>query len=194
MGKKDKKKNKISGSEKTALKTEKKLNAKQKKELAARGEVSYMLDELNFYFFNDLNIKQDDIEKVIAEIEKEEARRQKVVEHQMPTPSRRVNFSFTAHPLKEELIMYGGEFHDGQRTNVYGDLFLYSISKNEWTLIKAPRAPPPRCGHQAVAVSSNKGELWIFGGEFTSPSESQFYHYKDLWVYHLGDKKWERIK
>ena len=40
MGKKDKKKNKISGSEKTALKTEKKLNAKQKKELAAIGEVS----------------------------------------------------------------------------------------------------------------------------------------------------------
>lgn len=44
MGKKDKKKNKISGSEKTALKTEKKLNAKQKKELAARGEVSWMLN------------------------------------------------------------------------------------------------------------------------------------------------------
>lgn len=39
MGKKDKNKKKISGNEKTALKTEKKLNAKQKKELAARGEV-----------------------------------------------------------------------------------------------------------------------------------------------------------
>lgn len=41
MGKKDKNKNKnkISGSVKTALKTEKKLNAKQKKELTALGEV-----------------------------------------------------------------------------------------------------------------------------------------------------------
>lgn len=38
MGKKDKKK-KISGSEKTLKKTEKKLNAKMKKELAALGEV-----------------------------------------------------------------------------------------------------------------------------------------------------------
>lgn len=38
MGKKDKKK-KGSGIEKTAKKTEKKLNAKQKKELAALGEV-----------------------------------------------------------------------------------------------------------------------------------------------------------
>lgn len=40
MGKKDKKnKNKISGAEKTTLKTEKKLDAKQKKKLAALGEV-----------------------------------------------------------------------------------------------------------------------------------------------------------
>lgn len=44
MGKKDKKKskNKISGQVKTALKTEKKLNAKQKKELAALGEVRFV--------------------------------------------------------------------------------------------------------------------------------------------------------
>jgi len=42
MGKKDKKnKNKISGSVKTALKTEKKLNARQKKELTALGEVRF---------------------------------------------------------------------------------------------------------------------------------------------------------
>lgn len=43
MGKKDKNKNKnkISGSVKTALKTEKKLNAKQKKELTTLGEVRF---------------------------------------------------------------------------------------------------------------------------------------------------------
>lgn len=39
MGKKDKNKKKISGDAKTALKTEKKLNAKQKKKLATLGEV-----------------------------------------------------------------------------------------------------------------------------------------------------------
>lgn len=41
MGKKNKNKQKISGSVKTAMKTEKKLSAKQKKELAAIGEVSH---------------------------------------------------------------------------------------------------------------------------------------------------------
>ncbi|XP_043285970.1 kelch domain-containing protein 4-like [Venturia canescens] len=173
MGKKDKNKKKVSGSVKTAMKTEKKLNAKQKKELAAVGE--------------------DDIEKVIAEIEREERRRERVVEAVVEPPSRRVNFSFCPHPFKDELIMFGGEFHDGRKTTVYGDLFFYNTSKNEWTVVKAPGAPPPRCGHQAVVTSTGKGEMWIFGGEFSSPSESQFYHYKDLWLYRIGEKKWEKV-
>lgn len=59
--------------------------------------------------------------------------------------------------------------------------------------MKAPGAPPPRCGHQMVATSANGGQLWVFGGEFTSQSQSQFYHYQDLWVYYLADKKWEKI-
>ncbi|GAB1862226.1 Kelch domain-containing protein 4 isoform X1 [Camponotus japonicus] len=175
MGKKDKKnKNKISGSVKTALKTEKKLNARQKKELTAVGE--------------------EDIEKVIAEIEREEAHRQRIKETVVNAPSRRVNFTLTAHPFKNELIMFGGEFYDGRQTIVYGDMFFYNINKREWTLIKAPGAPPPRCGHQTVATTANgSGELWVFGGEFTSPSESQFYHYHDLWVFRFAEKKWEKI-
>jgi len=35
--------------------------------------------------------------------------------------------------------------------------------------------------------------MGIFGGEFTSPTESQFYHYKDLWCYHFTSKRWEKI-
>ncbi|CAD6232948.1 GSCOCG00007064001-RA-CDS [Cotesia congregata] len=173
MGKKNKSKQKISGSEKTAMKTEKKMNLKMKKELAAIGE--------------------DDIEKVVAQIEREEAARQKVVEAVVDQPSRRVNFTLTAHPFKDELVMLGGEFHDGRSTTVYGDMFFYSLNKKTWTVVKAPGAPPPRCGHQAVAIPSNKGELWVFGGEFSSPSESQFYHYKDLWVFNFGEKKWKKV-
>lgn len=130
---------------------------------------------------------------MIAEIEKEEAQRQRVIEKTVAPPSRRVNFTLTPHPFKDELIMLGGEYHDGRTTVVYGDMFSYNLSKNEWTIIKAPNAPPPRCGHQVVATATNKGELWAFGGEFSSPSESQFYHYKDLWVYRLGEKRWEKI-
>ncbi|KAH0821610.1 hypothetical protein GEV33_001181 [Tenebrio molitor] len=45
-----------------------------------------------------------------------------------------------------------------------------------------------------VATSSNKGQLWLFGGEFASPSQAQFYHYRDLWVYHMATKQWEKIQ
>lgn len=61
-----------------------------------------------------LFICQDDIEAVIAQIEKEEAKRQCVIEKTVAPPSRRVNFTLTAHPFKDELIMLGGEFHDGR--------------------------------------------------------------------------------
>ena len=47
---------------------------------------------------------------------------------------------------------------------------------------------------QAVALGQAGGQLWIFGGEFASPSQSQFYHYKDLWVFHLKEKKWDKIR
>lgn len=51
---------------------------------------------------------------MIAQIEKEEAKRQHVIEKTVAPPSRRVNFTLTAHPFKDELIMLGGEFHDGR--------------------------------------------------------------------------------
>jgi len=173
MGKKDKSKKKGKGAEKTAAKTEKKLSQKQKKELAAIGE--------------------DDIEKIVAQIELEEKKRQEVVEIIVPPPSKRANFTLTAHPDKEELILLGGEYFNGQKTFVYNDLYFYNIPRNEWVRVKAPGGPPPRCSHQAVSLSSGKGQLWVFGGEYASPTQSQFYHYRDLWVFHMSTKKWEKI-
>nr|CAD7193542.1 unnamed protein product [Timema douglasi] len=140
-----------------------------------------------------ISLFQDDIEKIVLEIEKEEKKRNTVVECIVPPPSRRANFSLTPHKDKEELILFGGEYFNGQKEYVYNDLFFYNIPRNQWLLLKAPAGPPPRCGHQAVALSANKGQLWVFGGEYSSPSQSQFYHYRDLWVYHFADKKWEKI-
>lgn len=76
---------------------------------------------------------------------------------------------------------------------MYNNLYFYKIATNEWTEVIAPGAPPPRTSHQAVATPANKGELWIFGGEFTTKSESQFHHFKDLWVFELESKKWTKV-
>ncbi|XP_030756592.1 kelch domain-containing protein 4 [Sitophilus oryzae] len=174
MGKKGKDRKKGKGAEKTHAKTEKKLSNRLKKELK--------------------NLGEDDIENIVAQIEKEEKQRLQVTEIQLEQPpSRRLNFSFLSHPVKDQLILYGGEYFNGQKTFIYGDLFFFNIQNNTWMLVKAPAGPPPRCGHQMVATSANKGELWLFGGEYASPTQSQFYHYRDLWVYHIANKQWEKI-
>ncbi|XP_041974605.1 kelch domain-containing protein 4 [Aricia agestis] len=173
MGKK-KNKNKVSGAVKTAAKTEKKLANKLKKELA--------------------NLGEEDIAKIISQIEKEEAKRAAASEKVLTThPTARAYASLTPHPINNELILFGGEYHNGQRTEVYNELLFYNPVNNSWRLLKAPGAPPPRSAHQAIATSANKGELWVFGGEFTSPTETQFHHYKDLWCFSLAEKKWEKV-
>ncbi|CAK9330277.1 unnamed protein product [Citrullus colocynthis] len=171
MGKKTKKPGK--GKEKTEKKTAK---AEEKR---ARRESKKLSPE-------------DDIDAILLSIQKEEAKKKEVhVEENVPAPSPRSNCSLTINPLKEtELILYGGEFYNGTKTYVYGDLYRYDVEKLEWKLISSPNSPPPRSAHQAVAW---KNYLYIFGGEFTSPNQERFHHYKDFWVLDLKTNQWEQI-
>ncbi|XP_014771744.1 kelch domain-containing protein 4 [Octopus bimaculoides] len=174
MGKKNKKDSKGKGKEKTTMKTEKKAEKRLKKELAAKGE--------------------EDIEKLIAEFQEKDREKNKVIEEKCDPPSQRCNATFTAHPDKEELVLFGGEYYNGKQMFMYNDLFFYNTKKNEWLKVTAPNSPPPRSSHQAVMLKQGGGQLWIFGGEFSNHSQSQFYHFKDLWVFYLKDKKWEKVK
>uniref|UniRef100_A0A1J3DA10 Kelch domain-containing protein 4 n=1 Tax=Noccaea caerulescens TaxID=107243 RepID=A0A1J3DA10_NOCCA len=171
MGKKTKKAGK--GKEKTERKTAK---ADEKK---ARREGKKLSPE-------------DDIDAILLSIQKEEAKKKEVhVEENLPAPSPRSNCSLTINPLKEtELILYGGEFYNGQKTYVYGDLYRYDVDKQEWKLISSPNSPPPRSSHQAVAW---KNYLYIFGGEFTSPNQERFHHYKDFWMLDVKTNQWEQL-
>ncbi|CAN7992333.1 unnamed protein product [Ixodes hexagonus] len=171
MGKKDKKKGK--GAEKTIAKTEKKAAQKLKKTLAAKGE--------------------DDIQKLISQFVEQGRRRLPVSEELVEPPSFRSGATLCAHPEKEQLLLFGGEYYNGLKTFMYNELYLYNIKKNNWLLVKCPNPPPPRCAHQAMAVPQGGGQMWLFGGEFASPTRSQFYHYKDLWVYHLASRSWEQV-
>ena len=58
----------------------------------------------------------------------------------------------------------------------------------------SPGGPASRCSHQAVMTSSGGGQMWVFGGEYASPSETQFHHYKDLWCYHFASRRWEKVR
>ncbi|KAK2841873.1 hypothetical protein Q5P01_012073 [Channa striata] len=169
MGKKGKKEKKVKGAEKTAAKMEKKVSKRSKRE-------------------------EEDLESLIAEFQNLDAKKTQVVETSCPPPSSRLNASLSAHPEKDELILFGGEYFNGKKTYLYNDLFFYNIKKNSWVKSDIPNPPPPRCSHQAVVIPQGGGQLWVFGGEFASPNGEQFYHYKDLWVLHLATHTWENIK
>ncbi|XP_031513896.1 kelch domain-containing protein 4 isoform X1 [Papio anubis] len=169
MGKKGKKEKKGRGAEKTAAKMEKKVSKRSRKE-------------------------EEDLEALIAHFQTLDAKRTQIVETPCPPPSPRLNASLSVHPEKDELILFGGEYFNGQKTFLYNELYVYNIRKDAWTKVDIPSPPPRRCAHQAVVVPQGGGQLWVFGGEFASPNGEQFYHYKDLWVLHLATKTWEQVK
>lgn len=171
MGKKTKKPGK--GKEKTEKKTAK---AEEKRSRRESKKIS----------------EEDDIDAILLSIQKEEAKKKEVhVEENVPAPSPRSNCSLNINPTKEtELILYGGEFYNGNKTFVYGDLYRYDVEKREWKLMSSPNSPPPRSAHQAVAWKNN---LYIYGGEFTSPNQERFHHYKDFWMLDLKTNQWEQL-
>ncbi|CAM6032072.1 unnamed protein product, partial [Sphagnum compactum] len=170
MGKKDKNKKKGKGAEKTLVKTDKKLLAKNKKLLAKLGE--------------------EDIENIVAKHEEEQSVTKTVEVSPVAPPSARCNFGVTT--FKDDICLFGGEFFNGQRTETYSDFYFHNTVKNEWKLVKA-KGPTPRSGAAMVSVETDGGQLWLFGGEYASPSQLQFIHFKDLWVYRLNTKIWEKI-
>ncbi|KQJ83223.1 hypothetical protein BRADI_5g13770v3 [Brachypodium distachyon] len=171
MGKKQKKPGK--GKEKTERKTAKGEEKRARRDAGKVGE-------------------EDDIDAILRNIQKEEAKKKEVhVEENVPAPSPRSNCSLTMNPLKDtELILYGGEFYNGSKTFVYGDLYRYDVEKNEWKSVSSPNSPPPRSAHQTVAWKNN---IYMFGGEFTSPNQERFHHYKDFWTLDLKTNQWEQI-
>jgi N-acetylneuraminic acid mutarotase len=146
---------------------------------------------LNFFFFADLSICSGYF-SLQRSIQKEEAKKKEVhIDENVPAPSPRSNCSLTINPLKDtELVLYGGEFYNGSKTFVYGDLYRYDVEKNEWKLVSSPNSPPPRSAHQTVAWKNN---IYMFGGEFTSPNQERFHHYKDFWSLDLKTNQWEQI-
>jgi N-acetylneuraminic acid mutarotase len=50
------------------------------------------------------------------------------------------------------------------------------------------KRPSPRCAHQAVIY---KGCMYVWGGEFSSPNQERFMHFRDLWRLDLATNEWD---
>ncbi|KAF8566667.1 hypothetical protein P879_08048 [Paragonimus westermani] len=172
MGRKNKTK-KRRGAEKTLKKTQQKLEKKLAKVEKDSGEQS--------------------IEQLIEEFQREQKKITEVIISACSPPSPRSHFTLTASPESDELVLFGGEYYDGKKTTMFSDLFIYHCKDNRWDVIKSSNTPSPRSGHQAVYIktSNTPASIWVFGGEYASPTQLRFYHYKDLWCLHLRTRKWE---
>eukprot|EP00038_Savillea_parva_P000042 m.93799 g.93799 ORF g.93799 m.93799 type:complete len:528 (+) comp10017_c0_seq1:278-1861(+) len=143
--------------------------------------------------------EEKSVEEILAELDAEaQAKEVKPEETTIPQPTPRLYGSLTPHPVKKDaLILFGGEFNDGRATRVYADLMIFYPNKCEWRRLTVANPPPPRSAHQAVATTGGDAALFIFGGEFTSPNGSQFYHYNDFWKLPLNvplpEMAWEKV-
>jgi len=101
--------------------------------------------------------KYQDIEAIIAEFTAKERMRTAVSVTPCPQPSPRASFTMTMIPGSSgaasgggEMLLFGGEYCDGEDTLVYNEVYRVSVEKSEWRRVESLNTPPPRCSHQAV--------------------------------------------
>ncbi|KAG8740857.1 hypothetical protein FRC12_015855 [Ceratobasidium sp. 428] len=100
-----------------------------------------------------------------------------------------------ACPNGNHLWCIGGEyFSEDGKAHFYNDVYRYSPDKDEWRLYTSPASPSPRSAHAVVGTPANGGQLFLFGGEFSSLNQTTFHHYRDFWVFSIESKSWERIE
>ncbi|GMH39779.1 hypothetical protein BSKO_07677 [Bryopsis sp. KO-2023] len=140
---------------------------------------------------------EEDIDAILAQIKLDEAKKTEVkIEDDCAAPSPRVHASYTPIQLEPQrvpmTVVFGGEYEDLATGKVlmYNDLYKYNTDKDRWTKISSPNSPPPRSAHQMVA---HRGFLYMFGGEFTSPKQDRFHHYRDLWRFDLTANEWDKL-
>ncbi|KAI9218553.1 hypothetical protein BC828DRAFT_350333, partial [Blastocladiella britannica] len=110
-----------------------------------------------------------------------------------PPPTRRANASLTVNPLNPaEVFLFGGEYFNGKYCEFYNDLYVFNAEKDAWTKYESTNCPGPRSSHQMVATGT--GQLFMFSGEFASKNESQFYHWKDMWMLDAKSRSWEKLE
>lgn len=158
-------------------KAEKKADAKNKKLSAKHGDEEGI-----------------DMDELLEEFARRQAAFEKVTITVVDRPSKRQGVTMVASPThgKNELFMFGGESVEGGYSKFFNDMFVYSLDNDIWRKITSPNSPMPRSGHAMCAHPS--GIILVFGGEFSSPKQSTFYHYGDTWIFDTQEKDWTKIE
>ncbi|RJE27507.1 Kelch repeats protein [Aspergillus sclerotialis] len=142
----------------------------------------------------DSDVEDADLDAILAQYAEEQAKFLKVTEVVSGPPSPRSSATVLASPSnRNELLVFGGEYFDGNLATFYNNLFVYLIDRGEWREVTSPNSPLPRSGH-AWCRGGNTGGVYLFGGEFSSPKQGTFYHYNDFWYLDPVTREWSRIE
>ncbi|KAF2466525.1 kelch repeats protein-like protein [Lindgomyces ingoldianus] len=164
-----------------AAKQEKKAGKKEKKQSTKNKDV-------------DSDTESVDLDAVLAQYAKEQEQYHAITEVNCEPPSPRTSSTLLANPVNEnELFLYGGEYFNGATAQFFNDLFVYSIKQDSWKKVTSPNSPLPRSGH-AWCRAANTKDVYLFGGEFSSPKQGTFYHYNDFWRLDPTTREWTRIE
>ncbi|CAL8578998.1 Kelch repeat-containing protein 3 [Xanthoria parietina] len=178
MGKKEKKSKTAEQKARVAAKQVKKATQKEKK-----GKTKDVADS---------DAEDVDLDAIRAEYERQQAQFLKITESSCEPPSARASATLIGSPTSRELFLFGGEYYNGALASFYNDLFVYLIDKDEWRKVTSPNSPLPRSGH--AWSRSTAGDIYLFGGEFSSPKQGTFYHYNDFWKLDPSSREWTRIE
>ncbi|KAI9042491.1 putative Kelch repeats protein [Aspergillus affinis] len=142
----------------------------------------------------DSDVDEADLDAILAQYAEEQAKFLKVTEVVSGPPSPRTSATVLASPSnRNELLIFGGEYFDGNLASFFNNLFVYLIDRGEWREVTSPNSPLPRSGH-AWCRGGNTGGIYLFGGEFSSPKQGTFYHYNDFWHLDPSTREWTRIE
>jgi N-acetylneuraminic acid mutarotase len=181
MAKDKKKGDKAAAKAAKAAKQEKKAGKKDKKVASKNKDV-------------DSDTESVDLDAVLAQYAKEQEQYHEITEVAAEPPSPRSSSTLIANPANEnEIFMYGGEYFNGATAHFYNDLFVYNIKRDTWNKVTSPNSPLPRSGH-AWCRAANTKEIYLFGGEFSSPKQGTFYHYNDFWRLDPTNREWTRVE
>ncbi|KAF2278307.1 galactose oxidase [Westerdykella ornata] len=165
-----------------AAKQEKKASKRDKKQSSKNKDI-------------DSDAESVDLDAVLAQYAKEQEQYHAITE--VPSaqpPSARTSATLIANPANEnELFLFGGEYFNGAVAQFYNDLFVYNSKQDAWKKVTSPNSPLPRSGH-AWCRAGNTKDIYLFGGEFSSPKQGTFYHYNDFWRLDPASREWTRIE
>ena len=180
-------KDKKSKADKKAKAAEKRVKQEKKAEKRAKSKAAKIEES---------DAEDVDLDKILDEYKRQQEAFLKITDVVVDAPPRtRTAGCFLANPSnKNELLLFGGEYFNGSIATFFGDLNIYSISRDEWRSVTSPNAPLPRSGHAWCRGGNQSNAVFLFGGEFSSPKQGTFYHYNDFWRLEPSTKEWTRLE